>query len=74
MSVALLALGAVQLHAAKELKLVARYNYSPDGQLQSVLTPVSDNGVVKTSYSRSYLSDGKVKVTCLLYTSDAADE
>ena len=63
MSVALLVLGAVQLHAAKELKLVARYNYSPDGQLQSVLTPVSDNGAVKTSYSRSYLSDGKVKVT-----------
>ena len=62
MSVALLVLGAVQLHAAKELKLVARYNYSPDGQLQSVLTPVSDNGAVKTNYSRSYLSDGKVKV------------
>ena len=63
MSVALLVLGSVQLYAAKELKLVARYNYSPDGQLQSVLTPVSDNGAVKTSYSRSYLSDGKVKVT-----------
>ena len=62
MAVALLALSAIQLNAAKELKLVARYNYSPDGQLQSVLTPVSDNGAVKTSYSRSYLSDGKIKV------------
>ncbi len=63
MSVALLALSAVQLHAAKEFKLVARYSYSPDGQLQSVLTPVSDNGAEKTSYSRSYLSDGKIKVS-----------
>ncbi len=63
MSVALLALSAIQLNAAKELKLAARYDYSPDGQLQSVLTPVSDNGAVKTSYSRSYLSDGKIKVS-----------
>ena len=63
MSVALLALSSFQLHAAKELKLAARYNYSPDGQLQSVLTPVSDNGAVKTSYSRSYISDGKIKVS-----------
>ncbi len=39
-------------------RLAARYDYAPDGELLSVLTPTSDSGAVKTSYEYSFDSIG----------------
>lgn len=48
----------LNLSASKTLQLAARYNYSPDGELQSVLIPVSKTGAVKQTYVYKYESMG----------------
>jgi RHS repeat-associated protein len=53
----------LNLSAIPQLKLAARYNYSPDGELQNVITPVSDTAAIKATYKRAYIGGGKVKVS-----------
>lgn len=58
-----LPLASATLSAMPRMKLAARYDYSPDGQLRSVTTPTSDTAAVKTTYKRSYVGCGKVRVS-----------